>query len=298
VIASVSGGKDSAAVCLHLKEHNIPYEAVFMDTGWEHADTYAYLRGQLTEAIGPIRWLRAEVALPPEREVMAQELEAMLGHYSAMVRHSLRKGMFPMRTRRWCTEETKLLPMQRWLRTLDADTISAVGIRAAESEARSKMDEWEWSGAMDSWTWRPILRWSLDDVIAIHARHDLRPNPLYLRGAERVGCWPCIFAKKSEIRMIAETDPTRVAVLARLEEMMAPITKEMMERHGKGDRFQTPSWFKSHGTDGDRNFAWPIDKVVEWSKTAHGGRQFELFASADRDAGCMRWGLCDTGTNS
>ena len=43
VIASVSGGKDSTAMCLHLKELGIPYRAVFMDTGWEHEDVYRYL---------------------------------------------------------------------------------------------------------------------------------------------------------------------------------------------------------------------------------------------------------------
>lgn len=33
VIASVSGGKDSAAMMLHLREQEIPFRAVFFDTG-------------------------------------------------------------------------------------------------------------------------------------------------------------------------------------------------------------------------------------------------------------------------
>jgi tRNA(Ile)-lysidine synthase TilS/MesJ len=36
VVVSVSGGKDSASMCLLLKELGIPFEMVFMDTGWEH----------------------------------------------------------------------------------------------------------------------------------------------------------------------------------------------------------------------------------------------------------------------
>lgn len=40
---------------------------------------------------------------------------------------------------------------------------------------------------------------------------------------------------------------------------------------------------------------WSIRKVVDWSRTAYGGKQYELFTSTDADAGCMRWGLCDTG---
>lgn len=339
VIASVSGGKDSAAVCLYLKEQGIPYEAVFMDTGWEHADTYAYLRGDLTEAIGPITWLRAEVTLPPEREAMAQELEAMLGHYSAMVRLCLHKMMMPARQVRWCTQASKVEPIRRYLDGLDADTLSVVGIRSEESEARKAMAEWEWSDKEDRWTWRPIIRWSLDEVIAIHTRHSLRPNPLYLRGWSRVGCWPCIFARKAEIKMLADIDPARIEVIRRLEAMISDLYRTTkVGSEGKraaraaraawwacsdcdtdlpneaacscgGERvyheavaaqlYQPPTWFQhnSQRTEAMRTegYAWPIDRVVEWSKTTRGGRQFELFASTDRDAGCMRWGLCDTG---
>jgi len=68
VIASVSGGKDSTAMCLHLQELGIPFRPVFMDTGWETAETYQYLREYLPGRIGEITWLRSEVELPPERE--------------------------------------------------------------------------------------------------------------------------------------------------------------------------------------------------------------------------------------
>lgn len=359
VIASVSGGKDSTATALHLRDQGIPFRPVFMDTGWEHRDTYAYLRGPLEDAIGPITWLRAEVDLPPEREPLARELEEMLGHYSAMVRLCIRKMMVPARQVRWCTQAAKVEPMHRWVAALDTDVVSVVGIRHDESEARRKMEEWEWSDKLDRWTWRPIIRWTLDDVIAIHARHGLAPNPLYLRGATRVGCWPCIFARKAEIRMLADVDPERIAILRRLEEIIAdlyrttkvgsvgkraaraagwrcsecdidwpdgvvtphyeenvPDDDELTGPGGgrvyydcDGERvwreateavmYQPPTWFQ-HNSERtpemkEIGYAWPIDRVVEWSRTRHGGRQIELFAAADRDAGCMRWGLCDTG---
>ena len=43
IIASVSGGKDSTAMLLALREADIPFRAVFADTGWEAPETYAYL---------------------------------------------------------------------------------------------------------------------------------------------------------------------------------------------------------------------------------------------------------------
>ena len=36
VVASVSGGKDSTAMVLHLRDLGVDFRAVFMDTGWEH----------------------------------------------------------------------------------------------------------------------------------------------------------------------------------------------------------------------------------------------------------------------
>lgn len=344
VVVSVSGGKDSTATCLHLKELGIPFEAVFMDTGWELPETYAYLRDVLPSVIGPIRRLRSEVELDAEREAMAQELEAMLGHYSAMVRWCLKNRMMPARQVRWCTQATKVEPMLKWLETLEDEVVSVVGIRAEESATRREMPEWEWSDKMDMWTWRPLIAWTLDDVIAIHHRHGIAPNPAYLAGASRVGCAPCIFARKAEIKWWATKYPVQVAVVRRLEEMIAKLyaatkagrtvraarparpagyycavcdaawlnewTDEAHdcdgEREWYDDRpaeparaYQPPTWFQ-HNSErtpdmAEIGYAWPIDRVIEWAGTARGGKQFELFAAPVRDAGCMRWGLCDTG---
>ena len=90
VVASISGGKDSAAMSLYLTELGIEHDRVFMDTGWEHDLTYAYLRGPLTEKLGPITWLE------PKRK-----MEELVLH----------KGMFPSRQRRYCTQELKVFPM-------------------------------------------------------------------------------------------------------------------------------------------------------------------------------------------
>lgn len=305
MIASVSGGKDSSAARLYLRELGIETEPTFMDTGWESRVTYEYLRGPLEAAIGPIRWLRAEVDLPPDREAMALEIEGMLGHYSAMVRLCLKKVGFPARTMRWCTDELKRAAMEMWLNTVNDDVVSVLGIRAEESADRAALSEWEWSDKLDRWTWRPIHGWSLDDVIAIHARHGLRPNPLYLLGASRVGCWPCIFSLKSEIRFVADNDPDRIAVIQRLEQMVADLyTRPEMGRavNENGEPYLPPTWFQANSerTPDMRltGYAYPIDRAVEWSRTARGGKQVELFAAPARDAGCMRWGMCDTGSSN
>lgn len=302
VVTSVSGGKDSAALSLYLREMEIEHDRVFMDTGWEHNSTYDYLRGELTRVIGPVTEIRG----PLQMEDLARK-----------------KGMFPSKQRRWCTDLLKMAPLkahlsmladERWCAqcgTPDAgvapddececggnmvprDVVSAVGIRAAESEARSGMLEWEWSDGLDCDIWRPLIQWSEQDVIEIHTRHGLRPNPLYLLGAERVGCWPCIYARKSEIRLIADTDPERIQRIAALEREVTEVARGITAARGEELKHER-TWFQAPigglGT-------WPIERVVEWSRTSFGGKQFEMFAAAGRDAGCVRWGLCDTGAKS
>ncbi len=58
-----------------------------------------------------------------------------------------KKGMFPSRARRFCTEELKTFPARDYLNArMEAgdDVVNAVGIRRAESAAREAMPEWEW----------------------------------------------------------------------------------------------------------------------------------------------------------
>jgi 3'-phosphoadenosine 5'-phosphosulfate sulfotransferase (PAPS reductase)/FAD synthetase len=338
VIASVSGGKDSAALCLHLRELGVPYEAIFMDTGWEHPATYSYLRDELPRTIGPIRWLRWDVALDETLEPAAQELEAMLGHYSAMVRLALLKGVFPSRRMRWCTEYLKLRTAFTYFDTL-VDVVNAVGVRGEESPDRASILTdgrfWEpmeppagMSPGIDVEQWRPLLAWTFDEVVAIHRRHSLRPNPLYMGTASRVGCYPCIFATKVELRHI---DPARVDVMRRLEALVGERAKARRERDGKAPMgppafFQAKSnrayrdetslvcdqcgrpWRNGQGHKRHESPAapiakarrvqdganWPIDKAIAWAKTARGGRQFELFTAEPHERGCVRWGMCDT----
>ena len=294
LVVSVSGGKDSVAPCLHLQELGYKpgdYERIFMDTGWESARSYEYLRQVLPDRIGPITWLRADVDLPPELESMALAYEDRLGHYSAMIRRTLKYSAFASRMGRWCTRSLKLEPAQRYLRGHDYEAVNVVGIRGEESTRRALMDEHDFSETLDCDVWRPLIRWTLDDVIAIHQRHGLAPNPLYFEGSSRVGCWPCIFARKAEIRNTVETDPERVAIIRDLERDIASLQPAKRREQGKDPR-EPPTWLQART---GRVGCWPIDKVAGWSKTGRGGRQFELFDSRPADAGCRRWGMCDLG---
>lgn len=271
VVLSVSGGKDSTAASLHLREVGIEHTRVFANTQWEHRDTLEYLRGPLTDCIGPI-----------------VEVQGLLG-FADLVR---KKRIFPDRTKRFCTTELKMKPIKAYLDSLDDDVVNVVGIRADESAARSKLTETEWSDFFDCEVWRPLIRWTIDDVIAIHKRHGLAPNPLYLRGASRVGCWPCIHARKEEIRLVADIDPDRIAEIRELELELETTADARRIAAGKGEKLQWErSMFSAHvGKNGHRPMQ--IDEAVEWSRTAHGGKQMLLVN--DAEPGCVKWGLCES----
>jgi 3'-phosphoadenosine 5'-phosphosulfate sulfotransferase (PAPS reductase)/FAD synthetase len=254
VVCSISGGKDSTCMALLLKEAELDYESIFMDTGWEHEATLEYIEKYLTKYVGPI---------------------VHLGNPKGGMRDLIvDKGQFPRKTARWCTGELKLTPAKKYLKSLPYEPVNAVGIRAEESASRSKYPEWEYSSEFKCDVWRPILNWTEDDVIFMLQRHGIRPNPLYLLGSKRVGCWPCVFSSKKSLRVLAKESPDRVREIRQLESYLNEEKEEL-----------THTWFRI----GSRPA--PIDEVIHWAHHSCTGR--ELFASTDRDQGCMRWGMCE-----
>jgi 3'-phosphoadenosine 5'-phosphosulfate sulfotransferase (PAPS reductase)/FAD synthetase len=266
MVVSMSGGKDSTAVSLYLTEMEIEHERVFMDTGWEHSTTYEYINGSLQDKVGPITTISSGLG-------MADLI--------------LKKGMFPSRVRRFCTQELKIKPITQYLEKYEQTPVNATGIRAEESKARSKFPVWEIDHSIGCYSWRPILRWTEQDVIDIHKRHGLTPNPLYLQGCARVGCWPCIFARKQEVRHMAEADPGRIDLIRELEETVAVKCRQRYIDQGtsleeKG--YHEPTFFHRSSREGNGGFI-SIDDVVKWSRTSYGGKQYELFDS--RPSGCV-----------
>ncbi len=145
------------------------------------------------------------------------------------------------------------------------------------------MEEWEWSDSFDCWAWRPLIRWSMPEVVAIHERHKLRPNPLYIAGATRVGCFPCIFSRKAEVALLPRLAPERVEQIAELER----IATETARARGTPEANLPRTFFCGKRTRTASPF--PIASAVEWST---GFGQEDLFEE-DEQGGCVRWGLCD-----
>lgn len=196
------------------------------------------------------------------------------------------KGRFPSRRAQFCTQYLKRQPLEMYtveLASVHGEVESWQGVRADESDSRAKLDERETDG--NPWTIvRPILRWTVADVFAMHRKHGVKPNPLYSQGMNRVGCMPCINTSKDELWNVAERFPEHIARVLEWEAIVSEASKR-----GQATFF--------HAID---PAAQPdIRSFVDWSKTERGGTQFDLLKSAGVAPGCASsYGLCDVGDDA
>ena len=296
-LISVSGGKDSTAVYLLGVESGRPFRAVFADTGNEHELTYEYIATLHDKTGGPrVETVRADFssALEAHRDFItnvwptqdipddivreAAELNTPSGN--PYLDLCILKGRFPSRMAQFCTSELKeypivaqmVLPMLR-----KGPVLQWLGIRAEESLRRAKQPRFNHheSGSV---LWRPIFRWTLKDVWEQHRRHAIKPNTLYGMGMNRVGCMPCINCRKSELAAISQLFPDHIERIARWERLVSAASKR------GASSFFAP-------INGD---ILGIHQATEWAKTGRGGRQYDLFFSAQESSGCSsNLALCE-----
>lgn len=211
IVASISGGKDSTAMALWLKfESGLknPLRFVCADTGHEHPDTVAYL--QLLSVI------------------LGEPIKMVKGPFT-FLSLAEKKTVFPSTRARFCTEELKIKPLAAYADELiesGIEPVFAVGVRAEESASRARLEPWDENPkTYECPSWRPMLQWTADEVFAIHKRHNVPPNPLYLQGAKRVGCWPCIMSTKTDLAFAFEHDEGLLPRLLEYERIVGAASK-------------------------------------------------------------------------
>lgn len=194
------------------------------------------------------------------------------------------KGRFPSRKAQFCTEELKRnMAVAYQLDLVDAGyrVVSWQGVRRDESLNRRDAKKAERIGPR-LWAFRPLVEWTAADVFAYCGKRGIQPNPLYKQGMGRVGCMPCINVNKAELRQIAVRFPEHVARIDGWEQHVAKVAKRQAATFIPAPGI-TPKQAKDHG----------IYHVVEWSKTARGGRQMDLLADLIEPTACSSaYGLC------
>jgi 3'-phosphoadenosine 5'-phosphosulfate sulfotransferase (PAPS reductase)/FAD synthetase len=189
------------------------------------------------------------------------------------------KGRFPSTKARFCSEELKRNPIvEAQIELLDAgnEIWSWQGVRADESLARRDLPELDEVGG-GLWNYRPILKWTADDCFAMHKKHGIKHNPLYEQGMGRVGCMPCIHARKDELLEISKRFPEEVERVARWERLVSAASKRGSSTFGVGVDVSVSS----------------IHSVIEWAKTSHGGKQYDFLRMEEGPSCSSIYGLCE-----
>lgn len=192
-VVPVSGGKDSQC-CVKLALNHFAKDEIvglFCDTKFEHPETYKHI-----EAIRNIYGVKIETVSDGD-----------------VVTRCLRYGRFPSGTARFCTDDLKIKPTKRFLENLAARQGEGFevwyGMRSDESNDRrerykDKIDTElyaphevlpkkypEHLATMGVKFRLPVLDWSTAEVMDyLDGEH----NPLYDKGFDRVGCFPCLAA--------------------------------------------------------------------------------------------------------
>lgn len=280
----LSGGKDSSATGLWLiHESGEPRESIrftFCDTGNEHRYVYEHIE-MLSNRFQ--EWGCAPViTLKPERNFM--ELAKW-------------KRRFPARKARFCTQFLKVIPTREDVSALirsDHDVIVHSGVRAGEGVDRAKLVERGFDDMFGCTVNRPLLRKSLAEVVAMHEKYGVPLNPLYAYGFTRVGCFPCINSKKSEIKLISIHFPERIDQLRTQEREIGKISTFFARK-------TVPERFRSLLVDtkkGPMKVA-TIDDVVRWSHTGKRAKEkesvlWEDFYDDDKTLVCPSGqGMCE-----
>ena len=160
--------------------------------------------------------------------------------------------------------------------------LSWQGVRRDESENRRDAKKIERVGG-GLWIFRPIVEWPKKKAFDFCLSKGIQPNPLYLQGMSRVGCMPCINAKKAELRTVSNRLPQHIERISEWEKIVATSSKRGVS-----------TFFAAPGMSNHEAAKQTIFKIVEWARTTRGGKQFDLLGDLeDANACSSAFGLCD-----
>jgi 3'-phosphoadenosine 5'-phosphosulfate sulfotransferase (PAPS reductase)/FAD synthetase len=180
-ILSLSGGKDSAALAIYMRDKVPEMEYIFHDTEMELPETYEYLY-RLEAYLGkPIQKTRPDVSFEKWLDVF--------------------QGMIPSNHRRWCTKLLKLKPFESYV--ADDQVINYVGLRADEER------EGYISGKSNIRTVYPFREDGLvkADIVRILEESGLGMPTYTDWGRTRSGCFFCFYQQKIEWVRLKERHP-------------------------------------------------------------------------------------------
>jgi 3'-phosphoadenosine 5'-phosphosulfate sulfotransferase (PAPS reductase)/FAD synthetase len=246
-----SGGKDSVALVLHLIEQGVRREAIEL---WHHEvdgreetkhfmdwpSTPAYCRAFAAAMGMPLYFSWREGGFRREMlrngnptaqthfEIPGGEIRTAGGAGKPGTRLKFPQ-VSPSLSCRWCSAYLKVdvatIALRNQTRFNGKRTLILTGERAQESAARAKYEVFEpdRTDARDGDSkrhvdhWRPIHKWTEEQVWGIIERHRITPHPAYVIGWGRLSCMKCIFGNSNQWATALQIDPESVHEIADYE---------------------------------------------------------------------------------
>ncbi len=181
-ILSLSGGKDSAALALHMRDRVPDMEYIFHDTDKELPETYDYL-ARLEAILG--------------KGITKTSPTDTFDHWLAVY-----GGMLPSNHRRWCTRMLKLKPFEAYVG--DGPVVNYVGLRADEPLRTGYISTKSNIVAVYPFKDDGLVR---ADIIRILNDSGLGLPPYMQWGRSRSGCYFCFYQQKIEWVRLKEIHP-------------------------------------------------------------------------------------------
>jgi hypothetical protein len=180
-ILSLSGGKDSTALAIYMRDRISDMEYIFCDTGEELPETKEYLD-------------KLEVFLG--KEINRLNPDRPFNHYLQIY-----NGVLPDARTRWCTRKLKIEPFEKFV--MDDLCYSYVGIRADEAHRKGYV-----STKPNIIPQYPFIENNIakEDVFRILEESGLG-LPKYYDWRSRSGCYFCFFQRRNEWVGLLENHP-------------------------------------------------------------------------------------------
>lgn len=180
-VCGISGGKDSSALAIYLRDRVPDMEYFFCDTGAELPETYEFLD-------------KLEVILGKKIE----RINAQRGfdHWFEVYR-----GALPSPQMRWCTKQMKIKPLEEWIGS--EPTTSYVAIRADERNRKGYV-----STKPNITAVFPFVEDNIDHDAVLRILDDAGVGlPSYYEWRTRSGCYFCFYQRKAEWVGLADRHP-------------------------------------------------------------------------------------------
>ena len=191
-ILGLSGGKDSTALAIYMRDRVPEMEYFFCDTGAELPETYEYLA-------------KLEVFLG--KKIVRLSAERTFAHWLKVY-----KGTLPSPNMRWCTKVLKIEPLERWIGKDSA--ISYVGLRADEASRKGYT-----SSKSNVMSVFPFIDDGLELVDIEQILHESGiGKPSYYEWRSRSGCYFCFYQRKNEWVALSERHPDLFSKAVELEQ--------------------------------------------------------------------------------